>query len=518
MLQYVTSFGMKLGRMGLSFSFCKPLRAGVLAMLMASGGLMLAPRAAQAQQAPYCMLSAAEITQKESLRRAALSGDRPAADAYRRLLRQHGDQMRRCRNESWLKDQAIWLRLYPCDVRPGSLETILDQVVNRGYNQVYVEVFYSGQVLLPRSSNRTAWPSVVRNPGYENRDLLAEAIAKGRDRGLKVYAWMFTMNFGYTYAQRPDAHQILALNGQGETSITLSNSARVNNLDDGNGEEVFIDPYNRQAKTDYHTLVQATLQRRPDGMLFDYIRYPRGAGAASVAGQVRDLWIYGPASQQALYQRATNPSGQDVIQRYHRRGFITLQDVINLTSLYPQDPQPLWQGISPDPAYPTAPPEQRQPFLQTQLWQLAVSHAFQGVLDFLMLAASPVRQQNLAAGAVFFPEANQMVGQGGYDSRLQFWDRFPSSLEWHPMAYALCSDGRCVAEQVQRVVSAAPAGTKVIPALAGTWGKAVSGHPPLEVQMQAIRQTSPNLTALSHFAFSWQNPEWDNERKFCRLQ
>jgi hypothetical protein len=43
-----------------------------------------------------------------------------------------------------------------------------------------------GRCLLPKADNRTAWPSVVQTDGYERRDLLAEAIQKGRERGLDV--------------------------------------------------------------------------------------------------------------------------------------------------------------------------------------------------------------------------------------------------------------------------------------------------------------------------------------------
>jgi len=64
----------------------------------------------------------------------------------------------------------------------------MDRIVNRGYNQVYIEVFTTVSGCLPRLTH--LWPAVVRAWG-ENTDLLAQAIQKGRERGLKVYAWMF---------------------------------------------------------------------------------------------------------------------------------------------------------------------------------------------------------------------------------------------------------------------------------------------------------------------------------------
>ncbi|HEY9643988.1 MAG TPA: hypothetical protein V6C57_26085 [Coleofasciculaceae cyanobacterium] len=469
---------------------------------------VLLPDQVEAQTSPYCALSADAIAQTTALRQAAMTSEPVAQGRYKTQLSQNAEQIRRCRTQSWLKEQAIWLRLYPCDVRAGSLDEIFDRIASRGYGQVYLEVFADGQVLLPVSNNHTAWSSMVRLPGYENRDLLAEAIAKGRERGIKVYAWMFTLNFGYTYGQRPNAQQVLALNGRGYTSLTFRSASGEDAVD---SNEAFVDPYNLQAKQDYSALEQAILQRQPDGVLFDYVRYPRGAGSASVASQVQDLWIYGPAAEQALYQRALNQRGLALIQRFISKGYISAGDVSQVSSLYPKEQAPLWQGRTP--------PKDAVPVshLQSELWQFTVAHAVQGILDFLGMAIQPVQQRGIPAGAVFFPEANQSVGAQGYDSRLQPWDRFPSTLEWHPMAYGTCGDTSCIVSQVKRVVDLAPPGTQVEPAIAGTWGQTLNGRPALEVQMQAIHQAAPQITSISHFAFSWQDLQYDRDRKFCRL-
>jgi hypothetical protein len=319
---------------------------------------------------------------------------------------------------------------------------------------------------------------------------------------------MFTLNFGYTYGQRPNAQQVLALNGRGYTSLTFRSASGEDPVD---SNEAFIDPYNSQAKQDYSILEQAILQRQPDGMLFDYVRYPRGAGAGSVASQVQDLWIYGAAAQQALYQRALNQKGLALIQRFMSKGYVSAGDVSQVNTLYPKEQAPLWQGRTP--------PKETLSVsaLQSELWQLTVAHAVQGVLDFLGMAIQPVQQRKIPAGAVFFPEANQSVGTQGYDSRLQAWDRFPNTLEWHPMAYGICGDPSCIVSQVKRVVDLAPAGTQIEPAIAGTWGQPLNGRPSLEAQMQAIHQATPQITSISHFAFSWQEPQYDRDRKFCRL-
>lgn len=484
--------------------FCASLSAGLTVGLLSSRSFALASSPSN----PYCQLSTAEMGQTSLLHQAAVQGDATAQQQYQTVMRQRAEQLQQCRSQNWPQTQALWLRLYPCDAVAGVIEEVLDRIVARGYNEVYLEVFYNGQVLLPAAQNSTPWPTVLRTPGYENRDLMAEVIAKGHERGLKVYAWMFTLNFGYTYSQRPDLQPVLARNGKGDTSLT----SRAPEIDDThvNADEAFIDPYSPQAKQDYTTLLQAVLQRQPDGVLFDYIRYPKGTGSASVASRVQDLWIYGPAAQQALLNRALNQKGSALIQRFLGQGYVKASDLTDLDALYPQESTPLWQGLNPSETL-------SADYWSAELWRLSVAHAIQGVLDFLNLAVAPVQQRGLKAGAVFFPDGNQTVGAQGYDSRLQPWDRFPSSIEWHPMSYALCADASCIVAQVERVVSQAPVGTEVQPSLAGVWGQDSNGHPPLERQMQAIRQAFPQIQSVSHFAFSWQEPELDRNRKFCQL-
>lgn len=495
----------------------KRLLAATLTTSLVLSHTLWSSQPAQAQLGAYCQLSPEDIAQKEVLRKAAFAGDKNAQSLYQATLSRNAEQLKTCRSRTWPRNQAIWIRLYPCDIRNGALDDVLDRIVNRGYNQVYVEVFYSGQVLLPKVDNRTPWPSVLQTPGTEKTDLLAQAIQKGRARGLKVYAWMFTLNFGYSYARRPDRQQALARNGKGQVALSIASNTNLQfEIVGVTSEESFIDPYSPQAKFDYYQLVQEVVKRRPDGVLFDYVRYPRGTGTSSIATKVQDLWIFGEASQQAMYRRALNNKGLELMRRFLSRGFITVNDVQSVNKLFPGEREPLWQGRSPS-AAPVLSANQQLPTLQGQLWYLSVAHAVQGVLDFLATAVLPVQKQGIPAGAVFFPDANRVVGQG-FDSRLQAWDQFPASLEWHPMAYATCGNTSCIVKLIQNVLTLAPRGTQVMPVIAGVWGQSVSNRPPLEAQMQAIYQVAPQLNSVSHFAYSWQEPQSDRDRKFCRVQ
>jgi hypothetical protein len=36
--------------------------------------------------------------------------------------------------------------------------------------------------------------------------------------------------------------------------------------------------------------------------------------------------------------------------------------------------------------------------------------------------------------------------------------------------------------------------------------------------METLRKSTPQVNYISHFAYSWQEPEIDRRRKFCHLQ
>ena len=464
-------------------------------------GSFIATEPAGAAVGPYCQFAPEEVEAKEKLLNASLENEQ-ATPQYNAIVREHTQMLQLCRSQTWPEEQAIWLRLYPCDISPGSLDLVLDRIVNLGYNKIHLEVFYDSQVLLPPGDNPTPWTPVVRSPEANNVDLLQQTIDKARQRGLKVYAWLFTMNFGYTYAQRPDRQEALARNGTGEDSLTFVQDR----------SQAFIDPYSSLAQSDYYNLVQAVLQRQPDGILFDYVRYPRGVGGQSYVQSVKDLWIYGKSSLNALYDRATNDKGLAIIQKYIDTGNLTTEDLQNIDDRYPEE-EFQWQGLNLSESEVKRSP---QALLQ-ELWFFSVAHAAQGVIDFLTFAAKPAQDRGISAGAVFFPDANRLVGSAGFDSRLQAWDKFPADLEWHPMAYAVCEQADCVVEQVETVMETASPTTEVIPALAGAWGQEYRQHPPLETQMEALRKATPEINAISHFSYAWLEPERDRLRKSCNL-
>ncbi|MEM9009394.1 MAG: family 10 glycosylhydrolase [Cyanobacteria bacterium P01_F01_bin.86] len=495
--------------------WAKYLKTALLTGLLLALSPLVPMRAQAIQLDSYCHIPQTEASRKEDLRKAVFEGNEQARSEYDAFISAQARALADCRQSQWPQEQAVWLRLYPCDLQPGILEAVLDRIANLGYNQVYVEAFYSGQVLLPYSDNPTVWPSVVQANGYENRDLLAEVIEKGKARGLETYAWVFTLNFGYSYAQQDDDRlDALARNGKGQDSVTFALTGATSNA-----EEVFVDPYSLQAQQDFQIVLTEIAKRQPAGILFDYIRYPRGVGSHSVASKVEDLWIYGNASRNALLQRALNYKGLELIRRYISRGYLVDSDLNDVDQLYPNEPEPLWQSRVPLDSTEEIPASVLRPVLQNELWRLSVAHAVQGVVDFLVRVGQLSQQQGMRTGTVFFPGGNRAVG-GGYDSRLQYWDRFPTWMSWHPMAYGVCGHTGCILDEIRSVMRVAgPQGGQFVkPALAGTWGQSTRDRPALEMQMQAIQRAIPEINSVSHFAYSWQDPEFDRSRKFCQLQ
>ena|GEM_PF-159473 len=468
---------------------------------------------------PSCDVSKnAEILQKHELRKLALikePSNLSARSQYQAILQKHKSELQACRDRNFPQTQATWVRLYPNDAKAGVLEDVFDKVANRGYNQVFIEAFYDGRVLLPVADNPTPWRSVMEeavNKGEvaADYDLLQKAIALGRERGIKVYGWTFAMNFGYGYSEISGKAAALAINVDGENSIAKTNfdRAQVSNgrafyEDAYEADHLFIDPYSAIARNDLTNLVKALMKRQPDGMVFDYVRYPTTPTGALI-DNVKQLWIYGQSSKAALLNSIGDRHVRELMAIYLENGKITADDIV-------QTEQKLTATAKVPPTNIKNLPKTLA-IAQNLLWNIATNHAYQGVLSFVDTVTAPLQQNNIPIGTVFFPAGNRSES-GKYDPKMQPWDRFPKFMERHAMTYAICDDGKCVADQVAEVVRQSAPETLVCPILAGTWGQSFDSHASFEIQTQAILAKQPKLKCLSHFVFSWMEPESDRLRK-----
>lgn len=461
---------------------------------------------------PFCQQPPAEVTLKNELRLAAARSDE-AWSQYTKIVADHRLVLERCRQQTFPRTQAVWLRLHRCDTDPAVMADVMDRIVNLGYNRVYIEVFYDGQIVLPQAE-AGPW-----RPVAPDTDLFATAIKAARSRGLSAYAWVFALNFGYSYAQRGDVQELLARNGFGETSLVAPGLVEGATGAAAGPDQVFVDPHSPQIRQKYARMLQSVLQRQPDGVLFDYIRYPHGTGDRMVAYRTNDLWIFGSDSRRAFIDLATNEAGRDLLTRFLNRGYVTAGDIAAVRNAHPNS-LPAWRSPTPDkvgvqpPRFTRWPsPTVGQREYQRKLWPLAITFARQSILDYLDFVAAPVQQRRIPAGAVFFPEGNRRI-RGGYDSRLQAWQQFPDTVEWHPMSYAVCGGTSCIGDQVEQVLAAAPPGTEVCPVLAGSWKEAL-GRPALAFQFGELQRRFPQLQCVSTFAYSWTEIEHDRQRASC---
>ncbi len=447
------------------------------------------PSASFGQNLPYCQVSAEQIVAKAKLLEAGIKGDRQALEQYRQLVKTHSLQLSSCRKQSWLNTQATWLRVYPCDLKPGELAQILDNIANFGYNRIYLNVLYDGRILLPMTDNPTVWRSVV-GAEAKDADLLAQVITQSKLRGISVHAWVFSMNFGSGYATRTDRQSAIARNGYGETN--LQDPSVLPEVQQAS--HIFVDPYNPQARLDLQTAISAIARRQPDGLAFDYIRYSHRT--TGLVDNVRDLMVYGISSGITLLKRAVTQQGQDVIFSYMKDGKVKEQAIASRLWKFPYK---LSEGNN----------------LNEQLWELVLAHARLGVVEFLESAALPAKQRNIPTSAVFFPKANLRFGKA-VDARLQPWADFTAVSEWAPMLYSLCNGTSCIVDDLTLVME--KSGKKpVCPVFAGYWGQKVGDRPALESQLDALHQAYPQINCASQFAYSWLDLAEDTKRRTCKL-
>jgi Glycosyl hydrolase-like 10 len=473
----------------------KPTKFLILGFLFKLiSNLAISPVAAQSPLVDCRVSSDAALSKASLLQAISREPDQLTKQRYEQLVSEHSQALTKCRRQKQPAVLATWLRVYPCDLKPGSLEQTLDNIANLGYNRIYLNTFYDGRVLLPQLDNPTIWTSVVGTEAAKV-DLLAEVIQKARQRGIKVYAWLYTLNFGSSYAKQVQRQTAIARNGFGETN--LADPAALPEVK--HASHVFVDPYSPQARQDFQTLVQAIAKRKPDGIAFDYVRYPQRT--LPRLRDVRDLMIYSNSSFNRLLERALNPEAANLLYTYLAEAKVAKK----LRS------QPKWWN------FPAAAPSSAlnsKISLNQQLWQLVIAHAQQGIVEFLDRAIATVPKQ-ISTAAVFFPKANQVSAQA-VDPRLQPWDQFKQVSEWSPMLYSACGNTDCILEELALVVSKAENISSICPVIAGYWGQSLNDRPPLEVQMKSIYQAYPKLQCTSHFAYSWLDPELDRKRRTCR--
>lgn len=148
----------------------------------------------------------------------------------------------------------MWIRPYRSDLSYAHLLEVLDHAVDWGLTDLYLEDFWGGKLAEPSPSQ--LFPA--RYPGYS---VLRAYAREAHRRGIRVHAWLHTLDFGPGYAaEHPER---LVYDGWGMTSGSTEKGS--NTVDPGLSAN--------------RAVLKALIEELSglgyvDGIILDYLRYP----------------------------------------------------------------------------------------------------------------------------------------------------------------------------------------------------------------------------------------------------
>lgn len=226
--------------------------------------------------------------------------------AYDRLVKQVAASNRPAAGEA-ITRKGLWIRPYRGDLSGLHVLEVLDNAQAMGITEVYVEAFHNGKLHYKSPSNLfpLATPATATAPEVE---LLKVYSREARRRGMKVYAWLHTLNFGQAYGEaHPDQ---LVRDGFGQTSgATEKLSWRVS-------------PTHPEVRRRLNLMAwELASSGMVDGVQLDYIRYPVRLknGDVDPSADPRNFWGYSAHQQQTFF--AENPAyDTDAMRTYLSTG------------------------------------------------------------------------------------------------------------------------------------------------------------------------------------------------------
>ena len=221
--------------------------------------------------------------------------------------------------------RGMWLRPYRSDLSDGHLLEVLDHATDWGITDLYIEDFWGGELAEPSPSH--LFPA--RYPGYSLLKAYAEAAHR---RGIRVHAWLHTLDFGPVYAARhPDR---LVYDGWGHTSGATEKGSHA------------VDPGLKANREKLEKLVtELSKSGFVDGIILDYLRYPVRLknGDVDETPDPRNFFGYNPKTLADFFK--THPA--DDVPAWH--AYLTPP---SSSSALPPEPSPdalmTWKGYLTD--------------------------------------------------------------------------------------------------------------------------------------------------------------------------
>ena len=184
--------------------------------------------------------------------------------------------------------KGIWIR--PTYFNKKDIETVLDNLVQTGIDNVFIETYYHGKTIFP-SKTMEKYGFIKQYEDFVGFDPLKVWISEAHKRGIKVHIWFQTFYVGnkppetnpnYILAKRPEWANYQKKNVNSKT-IPYS-------ISEHNG--YFIYPANPEVQAFlYELLCEIVYRYKPDGINLDYIRYPQSL-ASSYSNYDMSNWGY----------------------------------------------------------------------------------------------------------------------------------------------------------------------------------------------------------------------------------
>lgn len=371
-----------------------------------------------------------------------------------------------------LPRKGMWVRPHGRDRSALDVLEVFDRMQVLGITDVFVETFRGG---------RLAFPGHPDFPHGFSSDILDLYVREGHRRNIRVHAWLHTLDFGPEWAKtHPDT---LVMDGFGNPSW---------NVEKGSHRVAPSLPEVREALA---RIVDGAVNHGVDGIVLDYLRYPRRMKGDDIdpTPDPRQFFGYAPRQRLALESRRPELAAEGF------RHFLSTGRVSR-------------EG-------------ERSALLNR--WKTALSEDIEGLIDHLRARVG----RRALLGAAYFPDYYFHP----HDARLQesrrWLDRFDLLA---PMCYSYHLDqapgpyGDYTIERALTIVQesldglALPRSPILMPVLApdppGTPAEAPRHHRSLREQTAWLKgrladQAFPAVSGVSYFCLGWIHPDLEDRRR-----
>jgi len=168
--------------------------------------------------------------------------------------------------------KGVWIR--PVYYTKKDIIQVLDNLVNIGINNVFLETYYHGKTIFP-SRTMEKYGFIRQYEDFTGFDPLKIWINEAHKRGIKVHVWFQTYYVGNT---PPETNPLYILSQRPDWANRQKKSADDEKIPYSVSEHngYFIDPANSEVQTFLYELICEIVNRyKPDGINLDYIRYPQ---------------------------------------------------------------------------------------------------------------------------------------------------------------------------------------------------------------------------------------------------